>query len=168
VWLPGGRRGQVTLLACIVLLLALPTAVVDTQASQHLYTVPPEFDRFLSAVRAATPPSARVLILDPYTDPHHHLILRSRYDLYPRRVYYQPVPARFVRKGVLTMRWSDVLRRARRHTDYAITWALPVASPGHVVADLWGWALPTPLRGPLIGAIVRLRNGWGTLVQVER
>jgi hypothetical protein len=154
-------------MALITLLLALPTAVLDTQASQHLYRIPPAFDGFLNVVRRITPPNARFLVLDVSTDPHHHLFERSQYDLYPRRAFLQPVPAEDVARGGLTPQWAALLRRARRHSaQYILVWARPAAAQGHIVKDVWQWSLPTAPRGRLPHGAVRLRHGWGLLVQV--
>jgi len=160
----GGARWRAVALVLVVLALALPAAVADTRAAGQLTTFPPAFDGFLDRVRDATPRDARLLIVDPYTDAHGHLLERGLYVLYPRKVIRQPIPPYYFTNGMLTTTWSYLRYRMRaNHTPYLVVWMEPTGSP----PDPWGWALPQPLRGTLPARLVRLRDGWGTLVEAR-
>ena len=156
---------HIQVMATLLLVLALPAAIMDTHASEHFYSVPMSFDHFLDRVRRLTPANARVLIVDPDTDSHRKMFFRSRYDLYPRTVIIQRVPATDVRHGILIRTWREWLLTARHNrARYLVVWILPQAK-GHHTYDKWHWALPTPPRGTLPVHAVRVRDSWGILVE---
>jgi hypothetical protein len=162
----GGRRAGVTVMALVALLLAIPTAVMDTHLpSRPLSLVPPQFDHFLEAVRAATPSNARVLVLNTYSDPHRYMYYRCMYMLYPREVIIQRVAPTDVHAGRVTMTWAYVWYVARKQlARYVLLWSRPAPRLGRNVQDPWEWSLPTPPRGTLSRATVQVRDGWGALV----
>jgi hypothetical protein len=163
----GARRLHAVVVATIMLVLAVPVAVLDTHASEDIVRIPLTYDRFLNVVRALTPPGARLLTLDTYTDPEHHLFERSRYVLYPRTVVNRRVPPSWVRGDILRLSWAAALREARRrHAQYLLVWARPADSTGHAIPDRWGWSLPSSPYGALPAGDVRARVSWGWLVLV--
>jgi hypothetical protein len=169
--LSGDRRRSralpfhIQVMATLLLVLALPAAIMDTHAPEQLYSVPMSFDHFLDRVRRLTPANGRLLIVDPDTDSPPNMFFRSRYDLYPRTVIMQRVPATDVRHGVLIRTWREWLSTARHNrARYLAVWVLPQAKRHHT-HDRWHWALPTPPRGTLPVHAVRVRDSWGILVE---
>jgi hypothetical protein len=156
---------HIQVMATLLLVLALPAAIMDTHASEGLYSVPMSFDHFLERVRRLTPANARLLIVDPDTDAPPYMFFRSRYDLYPRTVIMQRVPAPDARHGVLLRTWSEWLNTARHNrARYLVVWVLPQANRHHI-DDKWHWALPTPPRGTLPVHALRVRDSSGILVE---
>jgi hypothetical protein len=156
-------------MALVTLLLAVPTVIMDLRLpTRPLSYVPERFDRFLNEIRASTPSGARVLVLNPFTDPHRYMYYRCVYKLYPRTVSILRVLPSEVRGGVVQMTWSYALYAARlEHADYIVLWARPAPARGHPrIADPSGWSLPTSLQGRPGGATLRVHAGWGTLARV--
>jgi hypothetical protein len=165
--LAGAQRFHVAVVATIMLVLAVPVAVLDTHVSEDIVRIPLTYDRFLNVVRALTPPGARLLTFDTYTDPEHHLFERSRYVLYPRTVVNRRVPQSWVRGDILRLSWAAALREARsRHAQYLMVWARPVGTTDQATLDRWGWSLPSPPYGALPAGDLRARVSWGWLVRV--
>jgi hypothetical protein len=172
---PVSRRIHVLLVASVSILLALPTVTTDLRAAQHLYTlynpiitVQPSFDHFVDSVRAATPPTTRLLIVDPYTDAQHFMVYRCQYILYPREVVLQRILRTDVHGGALAVSWSGVLWLARhRRARSVLLWARPPTARGTAARDWSHWALPAWPRGHLPRDAVRVRDGWGMLLDVR-
>lgn len=99
-------------------------------------------DAFFSAVRAATPPTARILIAGA---PPGLVFYRATYDLYPRRAY-TAFPIDYAHSAVAPpTSWRALQAMARRDgATYVVTWQLPLTPRG----------------------IVRVRTRFGSLIEV--
>jgi len=143
------RRRHVVLLALIALLVAPPALLTEGQAigAGPRSEVPPAFDAFMAAVRRATPPAARLLVLG---EPPVLVFERPVFSLYPRTVY-SAVDTSYMRiHHPRAFSWPELGRLARRDgARYILVWA-PRFAP----------------RGPRPGRAL-IRAGAGTLVEVD-
>jgi hypothetical protein len=142
---PAGRRSSILLMVLVAALIAVP----GTVAESHILATParpdalPVLDRFLASVRAATPPTARLLAAG---NPPAFVFYRATYLLYPRRVYSATSTDYAQAMVAPHLTWRARERRARRQgARYILLWALPVAP----------------------ASAVRMRFGAGTLVEVR-
>lgn len=134
------------LLAAVAVLMILPGLAAESRAlaGPPIPGAPPALDRFLAAVRAATPPRARLLAAG---DPPALTSYRATYLLYPRYVYSATATDYAHAALAPHLSWSDLLRLAGRvHARYVLLWGI----------------------GGVPRAAVRLRVAGGTLAEVER
>ncbi len=143
----GGRR-RLVLVGLLLSLVALPASLAESRdfGASPRSEVPPSLDAFLAAVRDATPPAARLLVVG---EPPVLVFERPVYALYPR-VVYSAVDTSYMRAHrAQTFSWPGLGRLARRdRARYILVWA-PRSEP----------------RGPLPGPVL-LRQGAGRLVGV--
>lgn len=125
------------------LLIALPGLLIVARATPGVSDAPPALDRFLGAVRDATPPTARILVAG---NPPGTVFYRAVYLLYPRIVYTAFATDFTHHQSAPLGNWSELSRIARRRgVDDVLLWSLPLRP--HVSA--------------------RVRQGAGTLVLVR-
>ena len=117
-------RRTVLLMVGVALLMILPGLVTESHALAGPSTpgAPPALDRFREAVRAATPPQARLLAAG---DPPALTSYRATYLLYPRYVY-SATSTDYAHAALAPhLRWTDLLRLAGRvHARYVLLWQL--------------------------------------------
>ena len=137
------RSGRPAAMVFVAFLIALPGFLVTVRATPIPPDAPPTLDRFLAAVRGATPPAAHVLVAGASPA---LVFYRATYLLYPRTVT-TAFPTDYAHRGTAPpISWRDLERRARRQgARYILLWALPLA----------------PARA------VRMRFSSGTLVEVS-
>jgi len=147
-------------------LLFLATALWNTANGGAFHygdqsSVPPGVDRFLAAVRAATPPHERLLVADTWQN--NVMFVRALYMLQPRPLSLLKVRPAELRRGQLAVTWPGLRREARlRHAGYILFYAIPTPNP-HKLRG--GWLIPALPPGVIPAAAVRLRVGKGTLVR---
>jgi hypothetical protein len=141
---PAGWRSSVLLMVVVTALIAVPGAMAESRilATPTGPDALPVLDHFLGAVRAATPPTARLLVAG---NPPAFVFYRATYLLYPRRVYNTTSTDYAQATVAPILSWRDLERRARH--DGA--------------RDLLLWSLPVTTR-----ARVLVRVGAGRLVEV--
>ena len=130
---PAGRRGTALLMACVAALIALPGAAVEggILAAPARPDGLPALDHFLTSVRAATPPTARLLVA---ANPPAFVFYRATYLLYPRRVYNTTGTDYAQAFAAPNLTWRDLARRAHRDSArYVLLWAQPVTTRAQVV-----------------------------------
>lgn len=136
------RGGLLPMLAA--LLIALPGLLVVARTAPGVADASPALDRFLIAVREATPPSARILSAG---NPPGVSFYRATYLLYPRVVYSAFATDYEHGWHAPAARWSDLRRLARRDgASYVLLWSLPLRSHGLRVVN----------QG--VGTLVRVRQ----------
>jgi hypothetical protein len=125
-----GRTGALAPLLLAALAIALPGLLADTHAAPVPSNVPPALDRFLQAVRTATPPTARILVA---AAPPALAFYRATYLLYPR-VVYSAFATDYAHGWITPTAHWRVLQSQARHdgAGYVLLWALPLKSPGAV------------------------------------
>ena len=149
-------------LGSIVLVTAWWNVAYNSQVYGDRSSVPPDVDRFLTSVRAVTPPDARVMVIDTWQD--NVMFVRALYVLQPRRLYLLRVPPHDFSRARLSLSWAEIQRRARVHrARYVTMYAIVRPDPRLFVH---GWLIPAVPRGLFPPAAVRLRVGKGLLVEV--
>ena len=130
---PAGRRSSVLLMVFVAALIVLPGAVAES----HILAAPagpgalPTLDHFLASVRAATPPTAHLLVAG---NPPAFVFYRATYLLYPRKVYSTTSTDYAQAFAAPALTWRDLERRAHRDgARYALLWALSVRPRGRVL-----------------------------------
>jgi hypothetical protein len=133
---PAGQHSSVLLMVFVAALIAVPGAVAESR----ILTTParpdalPALAHFLASVRAATPPTARLLVAG---NPPAFVFYKATYLLYPRRVYSATSTdyAQAMLAPYLT--WRDLERRARHAgARDVLLWSLPVTTGARVVAHV--------------------------------
>jgi hypothetical protein len=116
----------------VAALIAAPGAVAES----HILATParpdalPVLDHFLASVRAATPPTARLLVAG---NPPAFVFYRATYLLYPRRVYSTTSTDYAQAMVAPTLPWRDLERRARHDgARDVLLWSLPVTTRARV------------------------------------
>ena len=130
---PAGRRSNVTLMVCVAALIALPGAVAESGvlAAPAGPGMLPALDHFLGSVRAATPPTARLLVAG---NPPAFVFYRATYLLYPRRVYNTTSTDYAQAFTAPTLTWRDLEHHARHDGARAVLlWSLPVTTRARVL-----------------------------------
>ncbi len=136
---PARQRGSLAVAAVAALLIAAPGLLTVSIASPGDSGVPPALDRFLAAVRRATPPTARLLVAG---NPPGTTFYRAAYLLYPRVIYtaFRTDFAHSAAAPVAT--WSALHRQAQHDgASYMLLWSLPLRAQGHVLAHQDGGTL---------------------------
>jgi hypothetical protein len=121
-------RGSVLMLL-VTFAIILPGIVMDSRAQPFVPGTSADLERFLAAVRAATPSAAR---LDAVSGTF--VFHRARYLLYPRQITLLRTPGA---NGLLPQPgapfWRALPRIARTdRARYILGWSLPVLPPGVV------------------------------------
>lgn len=119
-------RGPLTFMALVAILAALPGIFMDLRATPAFPDAPPAFDRFIASVQAATPATARYVVVadDPVL-----MFYRATYLLSPRPVYDASPAA-----GQARVRWQQVLDSARsHHAGYVLIWSSHPIHGGHTL-----------------------------------
>jgi hypothetical protein len=130
---PAGRRSSVLLMVFVAALIALPGAVAESRilAMPARPDALPVLDRFLASVRAATPPTARLLVAG---NPPAFVFYRATYLLYPRRVYNTTRTDYAQAFTAPKLTWRDLERHARHDGARAVLlWARPVTTRARVL-----------------------------------
>ena len=130
---PAGRRSAAMLMVFVAALIAVPSAAAESRilATPAGPDALPVLDHFLGSVRAATPPTARLLVAG---NPPAFVFYRATYLLYPRRVYNTTSTDYAQAMVAPQLTWRDLERRA--HHDgarYVLLWSLPVTTRARVV-----------------------------------
>ncbi len=158
-------RDHVAVTALALLFLAMALWNTANGGAFHYgdqSSVPSDVDRFLAAVRAATPPHERLLVADTWQN--NVMFVRALYMLQPRPLSLLRVRPAELRRGELAVTWAGLQRQARlRHAGYILFYAIPTPDPRKLGG---GWVVPALLPGVIPAAAVRLRVGKGTLVRV--
>ncbi len=125
-----GRTGALAPLLLAALAIALPGLLADTHAAPIPPNAPPALDRFLQSVRAATPPTARILVAGA---PPALAFYRATYLLYPR-IVYSAFPTDYAHGWITPTAHWRALRAQARHdgAGYVLLWALPLKPSGTV------------------------------------
>ena len=133
---PVGRRSSVLLMVFLAALIAVPGAVAESRilATPARPDALPMLDRFLASVRAATPPTAHLLVAG---NPPAFVFYRATYLLYPRRIY-STTSTHYAQAMVAPhLTWRDLERRARHDgARDVLLWSLPVTTGARVVVHV--------------------------------
>lgn len=100
--------------------------VMEIPVAPTVPGIPADLDQFLLAVRTATSPTARVLVVGQPL-----VVFRAAFQLYPRSVYGPVTPE----GGAMAPGpfWRDLEQQARRDdARYVLAWAQPAAPQGAV------------------------------------
>ena len=130
---PAGRRSGVLLMVFVAALIAVPGAVAEGHilAARAGPGAMPALDHFLASVRAATPPTARLLVAG---NPPAFVFYRATYLLYPRKVYSTTGTDYAQSFAAPALTWRDLERRARHDgARYVLLWARPVTTRARVL-----------------------------------
>ena len=125
------RSGGIVVAAVAALLIAGPGLLAVSRAAPGVSGVPPALDRFLAAVRRATPSTARLLVAG---NPPGTTFYRASYLLYPRTVY-TAFSTDFAHSTVApAVDWRELRRQARQdRARYVLLWSLSLRAQERLV-----------------------------------